>query len=74
MTEIKNIENPFNVEIIRRQLYNDVYQYSLPYEYYFESEGTFFGNTIYAGEVPDNHYIIRKKKTPYEPNTTENSK
>lgn len=59
---IKNIECKYPIEINRKEIYPTIYEYILPEGYYFESCGTNYGNRIYAGEIPDNHYIIRKKE------------
>ena len=58
---IKNIDCKYPIEIERKEIYPAIYEYILPDGFYFESCGTNFGNHIYAGEVPENHYVIRKK-------------
>lgn len=59
--EIKHIQNPENIYIEREEIYSGVFKYSLPWGYYFESCGTNFGNVIYAREVPDNYYVVKRK-------------
>lgn len=58
----KNINCEYPIEIERRKIYDAVYEYILPDDYYFESYGTNYGNRIYAGETPDNPYVIKKKE------------
>lgn len=62
MEEIKHIFNPDDIYIGRKEIYSGIFEYSLPWGYYFESCGTNFGNVIYAREVPDNYYTVKKKK------------
>ena len=59
---MRNIDNPYNIEIVRKEIYEGIYTYTLPDNYYFESCGTNYGNVIYARAIPDNHYIIRKNE------------
>lgn len=58
---VKNIDCKFPIEIERKEIYQSIYEYSVPEGYYFECCGTNYGNIIYAREVPDNHYVIKKK-------------
>lgn len=46
--------------MVRREMYNDIFSTSLPQGYYFESNGTNFGNVIYSREIPDNKYVVKK--------------
>lgn len=71
MEDIKHIQNPDNVYIDRKELYSGIFLYSLPMGYEFWSNNCNFGNTIYAREVPDNYYIIKKKNN--EINSSKNS-
>ena len=59
---MKMIDNPLNVEITKKEIYNDLYEYSIPEDYYFESFGTSYGQHIYGRIVLDNYYIIKKKE------------
>ena len=56
------IHNPLNVEITKREIYNDIIEYSIPDGYYFESCGTSYGNHIYGTINLSNFYIIKKKE------------
>lgn len=56
----KHIDNKYPIDIERKEIYPAIYEYSLPEEYYFESNGTNYGNRIYAREITDNFYIVRK--------------
>lgn len=71
MKMYKYIDNKYPIEIERKEIYPSIYEYSLPEEYFFESSGTNYGNRIYAREITDNFYIVRKV---YETNTEEDSK
>ena len=62
MKEIKNIYNPLGIEMIRKELYHGIFSTTLPYGYFFESNGTNFGNVIYSREIPDNYYTVKKDK------------
>lgn len=59
---IKNIDNPLNVEVTRKEIYDGIFEYRIPSEYYFESYGTSYGNSIYGREVLDNFYVIKQMK------------
>jgi hypothetical protein len=67
----KYIDCKYPIEIERKEIYPAIYEYSVPSDYYFESNGTNYGNRIYAREITDNFYIVRKT---YETNTEEDSK
>lgn len=69
---IKNIDCKYDIEIDRKEIYPTIYEYTLPPDYYFESCGTNYGNVIYARDIPDNHYVIRKKEKN-ETNINKNS-
>ena len=71
MMMYKYIDCKYPIEIERNEIYPAIYEYSVPSDYYFESNGTNYGNHIYAREITDNFYIVRKK---YETNTEEDSK
>lgn len=71
MEIIKNINNPLDVFIDRKELYSGIFLYSLPMGYEFWSNNCNFGNTIYAKEVPDNYYVVKKKN---ENNINQDSK
>lgn len=55
------IYNPDNVEITKKEIYNDIIEYSIPDEYFFESCGTSYGNHIYGTINLNNYYIIKKR-------------
>lgn len=67
----KYIDCKYPIEIERNEIYPAIYEYTLPEGYYFESNGTNYGNRIYARDITDNFYIVRKKYN--ETNTEENS-
>ncbi len=56
------IYNPDNVEITKKEIYNDIIEYSIPEEYYFESCGTSYGNHIYGTINLGNFYTIKKRE------------
>lgn len=58
---IKYIDCKYPIEIERTEIYPAIYEYRVPKGYYFESNGTNYGNHIYAREITDNFYIIRKE-------------
>lgn len=60
------IQNETGIEIQKRQIYNGVYEYSVPEGYYFESYGQSYGNVIYGLDETTNHYIVKKKKKEEE--------
>jgi len=62
MMMIKNINCKYPIEIERRKIYDAVYEYILPEGFEFWSYETNYGNRIYAGEIPDNPYVIKKKE------------
>ena len=66
------IHNPDNVKITKREIYNDIIEYSVPEGWYFESCGTSYGNHIYGSIQLSNYYTVRKRED--ETNTNENSK
>ena len=68
---VKNIDCKFPIEIERKEIYQSIYEYSVPEDYYFESCGTNYGNRIYARDITDNFYIVRKE---YEIDTDKDSK
>lgn len=61
MKMYKYIDNKYPIEIERKEIYPSIYEYSVPEGYFFESSGTNYGNRIYAREITDNFYIVRKK-------------
>lgn len=65
------IWNPDKVEIKKRQLYNEIIEYSVEEPYYFESCGTSYGQHIFGRINLDNYYSIKKKD---ETDTSKNSK
>lgn len=67
----KYIDCKYPIEIERNEIYPAIYEYVLPEGYFFESSGTNYGNHIYAREITDNFYIVRRV---YETNTEEDSK
>lgn len=71
MMMYKYIDCKYPIEIERNEIYPGIYEYTVPSDYYFESNGTNYGNRIYAREITDNFYIVRKI---YEINTEEDSK
>lgn len=56
------IHNPLNVEITKKEIYNDIFEFRIPSEFYFESCGTSYGNCIYGHLNLDNYYIIKKRE------------
>lgn len=64
----KNIDCKYPIEIERKEIYQSIFEYILPDGYYFESCGTNYGNIIYAREIPDNFYIVRKENKENENN------
>ena len=60
--KIKNIDCKYDIEINRKEIYPTIYEYTISEDYYFESCGTNYGNVIYARDIHDNHYVIRKKE------------
>lgn len=71
MMMYKYIDCKYPIEIERNEIYPAIYEYVLPEDYYFESCGTNYGNRIYARDITDNFYIVRKK---YEIDTDKDSK
>lgn len=67
----KNIDCKYPIDIERNEIYESIYEYTVPEGYYFECQGTNYGNKIYARSIPDNFYIVRK--TYNEINTDKNS-
>lgn len=61
MMMYKYIDCKYPIEIERNEIYPAIYEYVLPEDYYFESQGTNYGNRIYARDITDNFYIVRKK-------------
>ena len=61
MMMYKYIDCKYPIEIDRNEIYPAIYEYVLPEGYYFESCGTNYGNRIYARDITDNFYIVRKK-------------
>ena len=66
------IHNPDNVKITKREIYNDIIEYSVPEGWYFESCGTSYGTHIYGSIQLSNYYTVRKRED--ETNTNKNSK
>lgn len=66
------IHNPDNVPITKKEIYNNIIEYTIPEDYYFESCGTSYGNRIFGYLELSNYYVIKKRKN--EANTEENSK
>lgn len=64
----KNIDCKYPIEIERKEIYQSIFEYILPDGYFFECRGTNYGNTIYAREIPDNFYIVRKENKENENN------
>ena len=69
---IKNIDCKYPIEIERNEIYESIFEYTLPEGYYFETGGRNYGNKIYARSIPDNLYIVRKIYN--EDNTDKDSK
>lgn len=57
------IHNPENIEIQKREIYNDIIEYTIPEDYYFESCGTSYGNRIYGHIKLSNYYTVKKRET-----------
>lgn len=68
MNEYRNIDNPLNVKIEKKEIYSCIFEYRIPDGFYFESCGVSYGNRIYASNNFTNYYIIKKKD---EKGTTE---
>ena len=68
----RNIDCKYPIEIERNEIYESIFEYTLPEGYYFECGGTNYGNRIYARSIPDNFYIVRKIYN--EDNTVQDSK
>ena len=56
------IHNPLGVEIQKKEIYDNVIEYSIPEDYYFESCGTSYGNRIYGNINLSNYYVIKKRE------------
>lgn len=56
------IHNPENIEIEKKEIYNDIWEFRLPEDYYFESCGISYGNRIYGSMKLDNYYIVKKRE------------
>jgi hypothetical protein len=61
MMMYKHIDCKYPIEIERNEIYPAIYEYILPDGYYFESQGNNYGSRIYAREITDNFYIVRKE-------------
>ena len=61
MMMYKYIDCKYPIEIERNEIYPAIYEYILPSGYFFESNGTNYGNHIFAREITDNFYIVRKE-------------
>ena len=61
MMMYKYIDCKYPIEIERNEIYPAIYEYILPDGYFFESNGTNYGNHIFAREITDNFYIVRKE-------------
>lgn len=57
----RNIDCKYPIEIERNEIYPAIYEYILPEDYFFECQGNNYCNRIYAREITDNFYIVRKK-------------
>ena len=55
------IDNPLQIEISKKEIYTDIWEFSIPEGYYFESCGISYGNHIFGRMKLDNHYIIKKR-------------
>lgn len=56
------IHNPENVPIAKKEIYNNIIEYTVPEDYYFESCGTSYGNHIYGYIELSNYYVVKKMK------------
>lgn len=65
------IYNPDNIKIEKREIYNDIWEFIIPHDYYFESCGISYGNRIYGAMKLENYYTIKKKK--HEADSNKNS-
>ena len=61
MMMYKYIDCKYPIEIERNEIYPAIYEYILPEGYFFESNGTNYGNHIFARVITDNFYIVRKE-------------
>ena len=60
------IHNPENVPITKKEIYNNIIEYTVPEDYYFESCGTSYGILEHPGVASTPYYrleIIRKEIT-----------
>ena len=57
---INNIDNPLNAEITVREIYGNVFEYTVEDGFHFESCGSDYGNTIFGSRILTNHYIVRR--------------
>lgn len=60
------IDNPLGVNITKKEIYTDIWEFSIPEDYYFESCGTSYGNHIFGRMSLDNHYVIKKRENDKE--------
>lgn len=56
------IYNPDNIEIKKKEIYNNIIEYSVPEDYYFESCGVSYGNHIFGFIELSNYYTVKKRK------------
>lgn len=68
MNEYRNIDNPLNVEIEKKEIYSTIYEYRIPEDYYFESFGISYGNRIYGTTNLTNYYVIKKRENEIDLN------
>ena len=67
----------FNMEIIgnfkKTKLYNNIYEYTCPEGYHFESFGVNYGSVVFGGVDIGNSYIVKKDKYEKMDNNTTNN-
>lgn len=68
MNEYRNISNPDNIPIAKTEIYNDIWEYRIPEDYYFESFGISYGNRIYGTTNLTNYYVIKKRENEIDLN------
>ncbi len=56
------IINEENIPIKKTEIYSTIFDYELPDNYHFESNGFNWGNHIYGQEPLSNHYIVKKNE------------
>lgn len=63
------IDNPLNVPMETKEIYNGIFEHIIPEDYYFESAGCSYGNRVYTSKIPSNYYIIKKRESKNDEKT-----